>query len=327
MNVITLASRKGGAGKSTLTAHLAACAHAAGRRCLVIDADPQGSLSLWHQLRSDGTPPLESATKGIDRAVAFAMLEGYDWIFIDTAPTTWVVVQEAIRAATLVVIPARPGFFDLNAVRETVVTARERDKPYAVVLNAAPAQARRARGAGGGAVTQLSRPARDSGLARPDQPARRLCPVAGGRRSAVEIEPGSAAAAEVAGLWSAIERSVEAINAALCRARAAPCRRARRRSLCRRDGNRKSSHDFKQQYALPRRGGAPECCGRLPPFLRGSGAPRRRISVSRLRGATGATLARRGASFAIRTLASRRSTAAILGRGPRFRLGHFLPIS
>ena len=50
----------------------------------------------------------------------------------------WVVVQEAIRAATLVVIPARPGFFDLNAVRETVATARERGRPYAVVLNATP---------------------------------------------------------------------------------------------------------------------------------------------------------------------------------------------
>ena len=51
MNVITLASRKGGAGKSTLTAQLAAQCHVAGKRTLVIDADPQGSLSLWHSLR------------------------------------------------------------------------------------------------------------------------------------------------------------------------------------------------------------------------------------------------------------------------------------
>ena len=41
-------------------------------------------------------------------------------------------------AATMVVIPARPGFFDLNAVRETAAAARERNRPYAVVLNAAP---------------------------------------------------------------------------------------------------------------------------------------------------------------------------------------------
>ena len=141
MNVITLASRKGGAGKSTLTAHLAACAHAAGRRCLVIDADPQGSLTLWQSLRADGA----AAARRTPRAASIARspsrrIDGFDWVFIDTAPTMWVVVQEAIRAATLVVIPARPGFFDLNAVRETVATARERNKPYAVVLNAAPAK-------------------------------------------------------------------------------------------------------------------------------------------------------------------------------------------
>ncbi len=140
MNVITLASRKGGAGKSTLTAHLAACAHAAGRRCLVIDADPQGSLTLWQSLSADGQRPLRNAARGIDRALAFAVIDGFEWVFIDTAPTMWVVVQEAIRAATLVVIPARPGFFDLNAVRETVAAARERNKPYCVVLNAAPSK-------------------------------------------------------------------------------------------------------------------------------------------------------------------------------------------
>jgi chromosome partitioning protein len=138
MNVITLASRKGGAGKSTLTAHLAAFAHAAGHRCLVIDADPQGSLTLWHSLRASGEPALQSAVRGIDRAIAFAAIEGYEWVLIDTAPTMWVVVQEAIRAATLVIVPARPGFFDLDSVRETIRAARERDKPFAVVLNAAP---------------------------------------------------------------------------------------------------------------------------------------------------------------------------------------------
>src|SRR6202050_3389168 len=138
MNVITLASRKGGVGKSTLTAHLAAYAHLMGRRCMVVDADPQGSLTLWHSMRADNGLMLQNAAQGINRLVASALLAGYEWVFIDTAPTTWLVVQEAIRAATMLVIPVRPGFFDLAAVRETVTTAREFNKPYAVVINAAP---------------------------------------------------------------------------------------------------------------------------------------------------------------------------------------------
>ena len=143
MNVITLASRKGGAGKSTLTAQLAAQCHASGKRTLIIDADPQGSLSLWHSLRKDGLPKLVTPERGLERAIAFAMIEGIEYVFIDTAPTMWVVVQEAIRAATLVLIPARPGFFDLAAVRETVKVARERDRPYAVVHQRRAGEARR----------------------------------------------------------------------------------------------------------------------------------------------------------------------------------------
>jgi chromosome partitioning protein len=138
MNIITMASRKGGAGKSTITAHLAALCHQGGFRTLVIDADPQGSLTLWHSLRPDRQPDLRSGARGIERALAMAVVDGYQWVFIDTAASMWVVAQEAIRAATMVLIPARPGFFDLNAVRETVAAARERNKPYAVVLNATP---------------------------------------------------------------------------------------------------------------------------------------------------------------------------------------------
>jgi len=212
MNVITLASRKGGAGKSTLTAQLAAQCHIAGKRTLIIDADPQGSLSLWHSLRKDGLPKLVTPERGIERAIAFAMIDDFDYVFIDTAPTMWVVVQEAIRAATLTLIPARPGFFDLAAVRETVKVARERDCPYAVVINAAPVK-RDDKEAG---LVAQSR-AYFEGLQIPvwagqiSQRAGFQSTLAAGA-SAAEIGPNTAAGIEIAKLWAAVEKSVAAIN-------------------------------------------------------------------------------------------------------------------
>lgn len=214
MDIITLASRKGGAGKSTLTAQLAAHAHTLGRRVLVIDADPQGSVSLWHSRRAAGGVRLATPERGIDRALAFAMVEGIDTVLIDTAPTLWVVVQEAIRAATFVLIPARPGFFDLAAVQETVKTARERNKPYAVVLNACPVK-RDDKEMG---LVAQSRAELDA-LGIPlwagqiSQRAGFQSTLAAGA-SATEIGPHTAAGVEVAALWGAIARSIDAINAA-----------------------------------------------------------------------------------------------------------------
>ena len=214
MNIITMASRKGGAGKSTIAAHLAALCHQGGFRTLVIDADPQGSLTLWHSLRPDRQPDLRSGARGIERALAMAVVDGYQWVFIDTAASMWVVAQEAIRAATMVLIPARPGFFDLNAVRETVAAARERNKPYAVVLNATPVKRDDKEAP---AVVQ-SRAFFDT-LGIPvwaGQVSQRtgfVLTLAAGA-SIGEVAPESAAGTEMTGLWSAVERSVAAINAA-----------------------------------------------------------------------------------------------------------------
>jgi hypothetical protein len=170
MNVITLASRKGGVGKSTLTAHLAAYAHLMGRRCMVVDADPQGSLTLWHSMRADNGLMLQNAAQGINRLVASALLAGYEWVFIDTAPTTWLVVQEAIRAATMVVIPVRPGFFDLAAVRGT---GRDRARVQQALCGGdqrRPGQAGGQGGAGGRPLASTVRAAVCTGIG-PDQPA------------------------------------------------------------------------------------------------------------------------------------------------------------
>jgi chromosome partitioning protein len=107
MNVIVFASRKGGSGKSTLTTHLAAHASKPSRRCLLVDADPQASLTLWHKLRSARDLTLKSGTRDLAEVITAARHEGYHWAFVDTPPNMSPVVIEAIRFATLVIVPAR----------------------------------------------------------------------------------------------------------------------------------------------------------------------------------------------------------------------------
>jgi chromosome partitioning protein len=124
MNVLVFASRKGGSGKSTLAAHLAAHVLKSSKSCLLIDADPQGSLTLWHKLRGTDEPPIKTATRSVNELVAAAKRNGVEWVFIDTPPNMSAVVDDAIRNATLVVIPARPGVFDVNAVQDTVLSCR-----------------------------------------------------------------------------------------------------------------------------------------------------------------------------------------------------------
>ena len=214
MNVIVFASRKGGTGKSTLAAHLAAHIHKPTRPCLLIDADPQGSLALCNRLRGEGALAFATAERGIDRALALAQIDGVEWVFIDTAPTMWVVVQEAIRAATLVLIPARPGFLDLDAVRETVKAARARNAPYVVVLNACPA---RREDNEAPAVAQSRGYLDGEGIpvwaGQLSQRAAFALTLASGL-SAGETAADTLAGAEIARLWSTVVKSVAAVNAA-----------------------------------------------------------------------------------------------------------------
>src|ERR1700724_259685 len=148
MNVMVSASRKGGSGKSTLAAHLAAHVHKATKPTLLIDADPQGSLMLWHKLRGTNEPPIKTAVNSVAGLIAAAKRDGVKWVFIATPPNLSAVVEDSIKNATMVIIPARPGVFDVNAVQETIQCCRDARKPYAVVLNGATArryEARRSR--------------------------------------------------------------------------------------------------------------------------------------------------------------------------------------
>ena len=51
--IITIAQQKGGAGKTTIAAHIAVALSQQGNRVAVIDIDPQGSLGYWHKIREE----------------------------------------------------------------------------------------------------------------------------------------------------------------------------------------------------------------------------------------------------------------------------------
>jgi chromosome partitioning protein len=123
-------------------------------------------------------------------------------------------VQEAIRVATMVVIPVRPGFFDIAAVQETVRTARERNTPYVVVINAAPVK-REQKEAPAVALSRvefdrLSIPVWSGQIS---QRAAFLVGSLAAGASAGELDGDPNSRMEIAGLWSAISRSVEVSSA------------------------------------------------------------------------------------------------------------------
>jgi chromosome partitioning protein len=215
MNVIVFASRKGGSGKSTLVAHLAASLHKASRSCCLIDTDPQGSLTLWHRMRKSAEPVLKNGLHNLSQTIETAQQEGVEWVLVDTPPLVSHEVSEAISSATLIVIPARPNVFDLNAITETIAVARSATKPFAVILNGVlpkrlgseASTVMRARQS----LADLGAPVWSGQITQRANLALTLSEGLGAHEYNVDAK---SAADEMDELWSAIERSVDAIHGA-----------------------------------------------------------------------------------------------------------------
>lgn len=141
--VIAVAQRKGGAGKSTLAANLAAALAGGGARVALLDIDPQRTLARWHQEREKAAAP---AAIGFDAPAGWRvpaaidrLRRSHDWVLLDTPPHDDTDARIAIRAADLVLVPLQPSPADLWAMEATLDLARTERRQAAIALNRVPA--------------------------------------------------------------------------------------------------------------------------------------------------------------------------------------------
>jgi chromosome partitioning protein len=207
VRTILLASRKGGAGKTTLTCHLAVEAERRGHGPVgIIDTDDMAGLAKWWDAREAASPILARAEPDLDAGLAALEARGCNLVLVDTPPAINGVVATAIASADLVVIPVQATPDDLRAVGVTVQAAAEARKPLLFVINRVKPRARLTADAAV-ALSQHGAVAPAFVYDRVDYAAAKI-----DGRTAPELEPDGRAAAEIAALWDFIANRVGVTN-------------------------------------------------------------------------------------------------------------------
>lgn len=196
MKIIVMASQKGGVGKTTLAGHLGAQASSEGYQVALLDADPQGSLSEWWNVREAQQPIFATAAiSGLPEAVASLKNAGIKVLIIDTPPAVTETIRAVVSLADLVLIPTRPSPHDLRAVGKTVDIVNECEKRMVFILNGAANRAR--------ITTDAAVALSQHGAVAPTVIHQRtdFASAMIDGRTVQEVDPSSKSAAEIAELW------------------------------------------------------------------------------------------------------------------------------
>ena len=131
MPIITIASQKGGSGKTTLATCLAEALTLAGERVLLADADPQRSALTWAGLddRAPAALGADVATLRPDRLRDLSM--SFRWVIIDSPPRIDATTIAALSVADLVLVPTRPTPLDMMALPAIVRAIEQAGSPPA----------------------------------------------------------------------------------------------------------------------------------------------------------------------------------------------------
>jgi len=201
MRTIVINSQKGGSGKTTLCAHLSVEAERAGNGpVFLIDTDPQGTLTTWHEKRQAEVPQrVELTFGGIAEGLKQLQQRNAAYCLIDTAPSRTDETAALFDLADLVIVPIRPSPSDLWAAAATVELLKREQVPFLFVLNQVKANA----GITAQAAASLSHHGPVAETFIGDRVPYAAAMTDG--RTAIEITPKGPAANETAALWINIQ--------------------------------------------------------------------------------------------------------------------------
>jgi chromosome partitioning protein len=120
-HVIAIANTKGGVGKSTLAGNLVwALATQTGRRIVLVDADPQASVTKWFDLAAEELPfdRIQLTTARVLHQQLPRLRHAYDLIVVDCPPMQSDVTAAAVTQADLGLVPVLPSPLDVLAYSE-----------------------------------------------------------------------------------------------------------------------------------------------------------------------------------------------------------------
>ena len=135
--IITFAQQKGGAGKTTILAHLAHAWCSSKKSVALFDLDPQSSLTQWVSHTDLPVTLLESKDYRAGRDLQEAASK-FDYVLVDCPGSATSLLEAALRESDLVLVPCQPSALDIWATGTLLDMARREKAPARIVLNRVP---------------------------------------------------------------------------------------------------------------------------------------------------------------------------------------------
>jgi chromosome partitioning protein len=140
MKTLSVLSRKGGSGKTTISVSLALAARQAGLKVVLADIDPLQSAAEVVWARPEASSLLfESSASKLYILQDACRQNGCDLLVVDTPTAPEADILRAINVSDFCLAVARPTALDIAAIRQSTTLIERTDCPGLVVLNQCPA--------------------------------------------------------------------------------------------------------------------------------------------------------------------------------------------